>query len=712
MARLAALILCAAVPLTRTATPRAQHFAQAVDKGQEVVISLPGYDSDGDPLSTTITSLPSCSSQNCRKNSAGKLYQLSQVYDKHGHGSKIGAAIKAGDKLTSKGNRLVYVRPKNDRKAHGMWSQFKYTVTEISAHTNSAQDSPRGPETNFAGDGNADPSLEVHAATGHKVPGTSTEGIVTMTTSDMKVVESTFATSADSWTIVNTDGLMYNGVTPPHLKRTEAYLYNADQAPAYNALGDDYQLHRGESYLYNDDGHRNGVPTKYTPVETGGHYTGNSWKNDGTARNNYDGTSTHGNLNAAANVNTWNNEKFRTGVALPSGPNGDVAVQNSADGEGNDRYVATSADFKPREAFMYGDAQYAEAVGGAVNEYLRQPVPGHGTDSQGYMFQPTNGRLTAGGESDTNNPYSHLQTQVGHHPSTHLSQPHNGQLAGTEEMNQYTIHNKGEHQLHNYRKGQPLDPAYYGAQAGTAAMPAHYKFKDHRGPVFYPISERAHANKMAPKWERSSRGKGLSQYIHHTDKDIKVDGSGSDEKLWYFTAPAKFLKHQGISYGGALHFTQSASTGDFSPANLNSHPAMVILECATCKDISASTTAAAQFNKGVRLVYHSSTPFDGTTTKFKVDFKTGVWYKDPKNVLNNWPLATECELIEVLSHLTGMYILGDHTKWYETVALDDVFTTAGKLPIAFSQTQPGGHVDPTERADCYVDYTCRQTGDC
>jgi hypothetical protein len=650
-----------------------------VEKGQEVVISLPGYDPDGDPLSTTITSLPSCSSQNCRKGSAGKLYQLSQVYDKHGHGSKIGAVIKAGDKLTAKGNRLVYVRPKNDRKSQGMWSQFKYTVAETSAHTNSANPSPRGPVSEFARDSSTN-----YVATGHLTPGTSTEGIITMTSSDLKVVESTFATSADSWTIVNTDGLMYNGVTPPHLRRAEAYLYNADTSKtAYKPNSDDYKLHRTESYLYNDDGHRNGVPTKYTPVTSGGHYTGNAWLANGAPRANPD------------NVNSWTNEKYHTGVALPSGEN-----------------VVTRPDFKPREASMYGDAQYVEKVGGGVNEYLRTPVAGHGTDSQGYLFQATSAALSAGGSSDQANLYSHLQTNVGHHPTNHLSQPHAGQLAGTVNMNSYTIHNKGEHQLHNYRKGQPLDPAYYGAQADEAATPAHYKFKDHRGPVFYPISERAHANKMAPKWERSSRGKGLSQYIHHTDKDIKVDGAGSDEKLWYFVAPSKFLKHQGISYGGALHFTQSASTGDFSPANLNSHPAMVILECATCKDISASINKEAQFNKGVRLVYHSSTPFDGTTTKFKVDFTTGVWYKDPKNVLNSWPLATECELIEVLSHLTGMYILGDHTKWYETVALDDVYTTAGKLPIAFSQTQPGGHVAPTERADCYVDYTCRQTGDC
>jgi len=656
-------VLCAA-RLTHTATPRAQHFAKVAEKGEEVIVSLPGYDPDGDPLSTTITSLPDCTAQGCRKGSAGKLYQLSQVFDKHGHGSKMGALIKVGDKITSKGNRLVYVRPKNDRQPKGMWGKFKYTVTEKSAHTNSANTSPRGPVSMFEQDltGN-------WVATKHATPGTSTEGIVTMTTSASKVTESAFATSSDSWTIVNTDGLMYNGIHPAHLKRTEAYLYNADNAPIH-AGGNDVGLRREEGYKYNDDGLRTGVATSYKPVTSGG--------------------------------KPWDNEKFATGVALPSGANGDAGI------------ALTSADFVARESSMYGDAQSLESVSGGVNTYNRVPVAGHGTDSQGYMFDPTSGVRTAGGSSDNADIYSHLQTNVGTHPSTHLSQAGSvGQLAGSLDMNSYSIHNKGEHQLHNYRKGQPLDPAYYGAQSGEAATPAHYKFKDHRGPVFYPISERAHANTATPKWERSSRGKDLSQYIHHTDKDIKVDGgSGSDEKLWYFVAPPKFLGHQGINYNGALHFTQSASTGDFAPANMNAFPGLVILECATCKDVSASTSDGAQFNKGVRLVYHSNQPFDGTTTKFQVDFKTGLWYKDPKNVLNDWAPATECELIEVLSHLTGMYILGDHTKWYETVAMDDVYTTAGTLPIAFSQLQAGGEVSPTARADCYIDYTCRQAGDC
>jgi hypothetical protein len=664
--------LCAA-RLTVTETPRAQHYAKMADKGEDVVISLPGYDPDGDPLSATITSLPDCSSQGCRKGSAGKLYQLSQVFEKHGHGPKTGTLIKVGDKLTAKGNRLVYVRPKNDRQPQGQWAKFKYTVSEKSAHTNSAilkedaagntKASPRGPVTTFVQDGSGD-----WKASGHATPGTSTEGVVTMTASSGKVTESAFATNADSWTIVNTDGLLYNGIHPALLKRTEAYLYNADAPPAH-AGGNDARLHREEGYKMNTDGHRTGVPTSYKPVTSGG--------------------------------KPWDNEKFATGVALPTGPNGDANI------------ALTSAEYVARESFMYGDAQYQEAGSGGVNTYNRVPVAGHGTDSQGYMFDPTSGGLTAGGSSDNANVYSHLQTHVGTHPSNHLSQAGSaGQLAGTIDMNSHTIMNKGEHQLHNYRKGQPMDPAYYGAQSGEAATPAHYKFKDHRGPVFYPISERAHANTAKPKWERSSRGKDLSQYIHHTDKDIKVDNGGSDEKLWYFVAPPKFLSHQGITYGGSLHFTQSASTGDFAPGNMNHHPALVILECATCKDVSASTAEGAQYNKGVRLVYHSSQVFDGTTTKFQVDFKTGLWYKDPKNVLNDWAPATECELIEVLSHMTGMYILGDHTKWYETVAMDNVYTTAGSLPIAFSQKQAGGEVSPTTRSDCYIDYTCRQTGDC
>ena len=35
-----------------------------------------------------------------------------------------------------------------------------------------------------------------------------------------------------------------------------------------------------------------------------------------------------------------------------------------------------------------------------------------------------------------------------------------------------------------------------------------------------------------------------------------------------------------------------------------------------------------------------------------------------------WAPPTQCEMLQVLSHLSAVSILGDHTKWHESVSLD------------------------------------------
>jgi len=202
-----------------------------------------------------------------------------------------------------------------------------------------------------------------------------------------------------------------------------------------------------------------------------------------------------------------------------------------------------------------------------------------------------------------------------------------------------------------------------------------------------------HATVASPIYEPSTRGQGMQYYIHYTDQDVKTTEEGSDQKNWYFSAPSKFLGHQGIMFGGKLKFTLSASTGDFSPANLNSNRDLVVLECEKCDQ-----------NKGMRLVYQmeaNHVNFDGRTTTFEVPLTEKNWLKDPKNVLLDWSAPADCELIEVLSHLTSLNILGDHTRWFETVSLDDVSlqvaTTTTELPLT----------------KCYSKYTCRPSmGDC
>ena len=68
------------------------------------------------------------------------------------------------------------------------------------------------------------------------------------------------------------------------------------------------------------------------------------------------------------------------------------------------------------------------------------------------------------------------------------------------------------------------------------------------------------------------------------------------------------------------------------------------------------------------------------------DFHTG---KDPKNSLFAWPQPSQCDMIEVLSGLSGLRILGDLTDWYESIALDAVSLKAPASGRSEVPTCPG-----------------------
>mmetsp|Transcript_9219 Transcript_9219/g.18674 ORF Transcript_9219/g.18674 Transcript_9219/m.18674 type:complete len:358 (-) Transcript_9219:65-1138(-) len=175
-------------------------------------------------------------------------------------------------------------------------------------------------------------------------------------------------------------------------------------------------------------------------------------------------------------------------------------------------------------------------------------------------------------------------------------------------------------------------------------------------------------------YEASSRGS-LNHYIYGTDDSLNML-NGSDKDLWYFNAPSTFLGWQGAVYGGFMEFTMSSFSGDFSAANLNSDSYLVELHCSKCA-----------INSGVTISYPlSATSFDGSTKTFSISMKEdGGWLKDPENTLKVWSVPTKCDFIEVLSGLTHVKILGDFTKWYESVSIDNVkftkSTAKSSIPI-------------------------------
>ena len=183
-------------------------------------------------------------------------------------------------------------------------------------------------------------------------------------------------------------------------------------------------------------------------------------------------------------------------------------------------------------------------------------------------------------------------------------------------------------------------------------------------------------------FEPYSRGK-LNHYVIGTEDKISVNKEGGeDSALWYFEAPSSFLGNKGVSYGGHLSFMLAAFSGDFN--SLNDGANLIQLDCAEC---------IGPVGKGITLVYPLSKALSETSASFKtgameVSFsvellETSGWLKDTQNTLKEWLPPSQCDLIQVLSRLSSVRILGDLTRWHESVALDEVMVanTVSKIPV-------------------------------
>lgn len=189
--------------------------------------------------------------------------------------------------------------------------------------------------------------------------------------------------------------------------------------------------------------------------------------------------------------------------------------------------------------------------------------------------------------------------------------------------------------------------------------------------------------------EPYSRGGMLNYYIYGVDDLINSNTYGSpDQSLWYFEAPPQYLGNWGIAYKGSLQFTLGAFSGNFSQTN-GYQTSFVEIECALCD---------GPVEKGIKLKFPisalSSGPFSGSPTQYVLSLdESQGWLKDPQNSLLPWGAPSQCDMIQVLSRLSALRILGDWTAWYESVALDDVqfANTKGQLPLCAMQ-QPDASV--------------------
>jgi hypothetical protein len=115
-----------------------------------------------------------------------------------------------------------------------------------------------------------------------------------------------------------------------------------------------------------------------------------------------------------------------------------------------------------------------------------------------------------------------------------------------------------------------------------------------------------------------------------------------------------------------MEFDLSSFGGDFSPERQNKPGKLNLVEirCAKCS-----------LNHGETYGFPLQTTegFSGKTTSFSLRLNESAgWLKDPKSTELDWIVPTKCEIIEMLSGISSIRILGDFTTWYESISIDNV----------------------------------------
>ncbi|KAH8051693.1 hypothetical protein JL720_15078 [Aureococcus anophagefferens] len=182
--------------------------------------------------------------------------------------------------------------------------------------------------------------------------------------------------------------------------------------------------------------------------------------------------------------------------------------------------------------------------------------------------------------------------------------------------------------------------------------------------------------------DASSFGSALNRFVIATDELIAKDGATGLEtnaSRWMFQSPPAYSGNQGASYKGSLEFTLGALAGDLTVPSMAHN--LVEIECAYC-DVNEGITLAPMWN---------ATAFDGATTRTPSPGRGRGLDQGPENTLLQWPTPTQCEMIEVLSGITAIRILGDFTDWYESIALDAVALKApasgiSEVPVCAQRT--------------------------
>lgn len=162
--------------------------------------------------------------------------------------------------------------------------------------------------------------------------------------------------------------------------------------------------------------------------------------------------------------------------------------------------------------------------------------------------------------------------------------------------------------------------------------------------------------------------------------------------------------NQGAAYGGAIRFLLHGLEGDFwsieeggaMEGGGGMHSEKYPLVRLVCRSCGA--------NQGVELGHFASASEvqrvgEASPARFEVPLVEGAWLRRPRGQLAEtqgraaWKPVGACDLVEVLSDLSSVSILGDLLEGHEAVALDGVEVVARGAPGGSGGSGGDGVVD-------------------
>ncbi len=176
----------------------------------------------------------------------------------------------------------------------------------------------------------------------------------------------------------------------------------------------------------------------------------------------------------------------------------------------------------------------------------------------------------------------------------------------------------------------------------------------------------------------------LDRYVLGIEAAVNPDAAGADRAQWAFVAPQALSGNLAGAYGGALRFAMGVFEGSLDDASqVEAATPLVELDCASCGGRSGVTLGHYTTVEVLQGLFSSP-------RETAIPLVPTAWRRRPATLNAAWLPVSECELVAVLSGLTGLRIRGDITREHEAVGLDTVAFTVAQAELGNAASAGAG----------------------